>query len=419
MERTPGNAAVHYGKVMAEEIPFFANQQLREDYRRWLETPFDELRRDGVKMPSLGSIEDALHRAARCKYCDWQLPIGREPYYPMLLPDAQQSRDFGRILAARARLQMIDGEIDEALHTLQAGYALGRHVATGETIVNSLIGLAICSDMNRQLMDLIQLSDAPNLYWALTTLPAPMIDMRDGIEVDALGVELSFPEMKDLENAERSTDQWRELFHRFARQMHEWTAVGNKDEADHLMSAEELDKTCERMRPVAKLYLSMHGIPGDKLEKMAVHQIALIYTVRLRRALMDDAVKYVQLPYPQAIAGIKAAIEDATSVSQSGREIIPVLVLSLNVFRSARPAQARVEREFAMLRLVEALRMHAAGHQGNLPAKLSDISEVPVPDDPVTGVPFEYQLDGDVALIHSPAIPNAAPFAYAISMERK
>ena len=43
--------------------------------------------------------------------------------------------------------------------------------------------------------------------------------------------------------------------------------------------------------------------------------------------------------------------------------------------------------------MVEALRMYAAAHDGTLPDKLDDVSEVPVPADPGTGLPFEYSRD--------------------------
>ncbi|HEY4722203.1 MAG TPA: hypothetical protein VII92_10175, partial [Anaerolineae bacterium] len=190
MDQIPGNAAVYYGKVTAEEMPFFSNRELRDNIIRWRETPLAELRRDKVHLPSDGHIEDELRRAARCRYCDWQLPIGDVPYYEILLPELQQMREFGRILATRARLQMADGEFDNAVKTFETGYAVGRHAAAGETLVNGLVGIAICGIMSQQVSEFIQQPNAPNLYWALTMLPSPLIDTRDAIEVEAMSVEL-------------------------------------------------------------------------------------------------------------------------------------------------------------------------------------------------------------------------------------
>ena len=43
----------------------------------------------------------------------------------------------------------------------------------------------------------------------------------------------------------------------------------------------------------------------------------------------------------------------------------------------------RTERRIALLRAVEAIRMHAAGHGGMPPTSLAEVNVVPVPGDPV------------------------------------
>ena len=39
------------------------------------------------------------------------------------------------------------------------------------------------------------------------------------------------------------------------------------------------------------------------------------------------------------------------------------------------------------------------GNDGRLPESLADIKEVPVPNDPYTGNPFQYQVQGNTATI--------------------
>jgi hypothetical protein len=51
--------------------------------------------------------------------------------------------------------------------------------------------------------------------------------------------------------------------------------------------------------------------------------------------------------------------------------------------------------------VVEALRLYAAAHEGRLPATLDQITEVPVPLDPVSGRAFDYRLNGDTAVLTS------------------
>jgi hypothetical protein len=52
--------------------------------------------------------------------------------------------------------------------------------------------------------------------------------------------------------------------------------------------------------------------------------------------------------------------------------------------------------------------MYAASHDGKFPATLDDITEVPVPTDPLTGEPFPYRLEGATARIE-PELPRGLP----------
>jgi hypothetical protein len=61
-----------------------------------------------------------------------------------------------------------------------------------------------------------------------------------------------------------------------------------------------------------------------------------------------------------------------------------------------------VDRQIAALRCVEAIRLYAAAHDGKLPAKLADITEVPVPVDPVNGKEFDYKLKEGKATLYGP-----------------
>ena len=61
-----------------------------------------------------------------------------------------------------------------------------------------------------------------------------------------------------------------------------------------------------------------------------------------------------------------------------------------------RRAQGRLDQRIALLRHVEALRLYAAERNGTLPLKLSEVP-VPLPDDPFTGKPFRYEVNGNTA----------------------
>jgi hypothetical protein len=85
-------------------------------------------------------------------------------------------------------------------------------------------------------------------------------------------------------------------------------------------------------------------------------------------------------------------------------------------------AQSRLDRNLAALRIVEALRIYAASHDGGLPEKLSEVTEVPIPEDPGTGKPFDYSRDGDAATLSARTIADSLPnngVRYRVTMRKK
>jgi hypothetical protein len=77
---------------------------------------------------------------------------------------------------------------------------------------------------------------------------------------------------------------------------------------------------------------------------------------------------------------------------------------------------ARADRELAALTAVEALRSYAAANGGKMPARLEDMTETPVPENPLTGRPFEYRVDGDTATVAD--IESEATLKYTIKIRK-
>jgi len=407
MDRIPGNAAVYYGKVTVEHGRFFNDQEWLNKIEKWRKAPLEELRADDVELPP-GTIVYWLDRAARCAYCDWQLPVREEEFYAILLPELSQLRQFGRILGTKSRIHIARYEFDDAVKTLQTGYSAGQHAVAGETLVNSLVGIMICSITSEQVMELVQQPDSPNLYWALTAMPRPLIDLRPAVEAEMHSVELSFPELRDLDKAERTTAEWNERLHRFCRKLAKWSDDSNL-EARTMVTAASI-----RGYPKAKRGLIERGLPRDTVEAMPVGQVVLLYTMQAYEDLRDDIFKWFFVPYPTAREKTKAAREGLSREFFEEREILPVANVFLPGIEHCRTAAVRTDREIAVLRVVEALRLYAAEHDGRLPEKLNDTS-VPVPDDPVTGQPFEYRVEGERAYLKGPSLPGV-PLNYEITM---
>jgi len=63
-------------------------------------------------------------------------------------------------------------------------------------------------------------------------------------------------------------------------------------------------------------------------------------------------------------------------------------------FAAVRRLMERLDGAVAALECVEGLRHFAACHDGQLPAQLGDIAGIQLPNDPATGKPFAYRLEG-------------------------
>src|SRR5262249_10280686 len=125
------------------------------------------------------------------------------------------------------------------------------------------------------------------------------------------------------------------------------------------------------------------------------------------RALQDELFKWTYLPYPQARDGFLRA-EERLREARSRMEAVPFTLLVPTLTR-VNAAAARVDRQIAALRCIEAIRLHAASHDPNLPDSLADIKEVPVPPDPMTGKSFEYRALGDTARLYGPPPSGEQP----------
>src|SRR5438270_7314564 len=107
---------------------------------------------------------------------------------------------------------------DEAVRTLETGLAFARHVAEGPFLINDLVGIAVANSMLERVDELIARPDAPNLYWALSTLPRPLIGVRESSENEIKLIEWMFPELDEV-GRPRSEADWASLLGRFHRRI--------------------------------------------------------------------------------------------------------------------------------------------------------------------------------------------------------
>ena len=321
-----------------------------------------------------------------------------------LLPDAQRMRELARMLRVKARIEITEGRLDDAVETLRVGYRLAEAAARTPTLINDLVGIAIGSMMTDELTRLIAHPDAPNMYWAIASLPQPLIDLRDGMDWESGVPWQIFPFLRDAETAVRSAEQWRQLIMDAYLNAHQLSGAyaGKPGPLDELAATALMMKSY----PLAKSALVGSGMDRDRVEAMPVGQVVAIHTARSLSYAYDETFKWMYLPSGQVYsrwAATEHRLRDDGYFSHGGmfRGSLPIADALLPGLSQAWFASVRLERQLAALRTIEAIRMYAAAHDNALPSSLDMIDEALVPNDPLFEKPFEYRIEGGEAVIET------------------
>lgn len=411
----PGNAAALYYRTLAL---FVENKDLLEalhqdSWSKWLNGPLDEVRGDEInrKLARYNPLINEADLASRCRSCDWQLS-GRREGIGLPLPDLQGLRMFGNVIAVRARHDIAADRPQAALPTLRTGFALARHLGEGPFVIQGFVGAAVGDMMCGRVEEFVQLPDAPNLYWALAALPRPFFDTREAIHEEADIFENSFPWLKRMEEGPMTVLQVQACMLKLRRFVQDFN-IRTPDGADFMTSA-----VIHLKHDEAKRYLTDQGFPTEVVEQMPVVQAVTLMAFRQYRESYTEAAKWSLVRNGFRTKGYKEAVAKFKQASDQLDQLFFYRLLrgmtgdfSLEKFFAA---TGRVDRRLAALACVESIRQFAATHDGKLPKSLADLVDAPPPDDPVTGRPFIYKLDGTTAYLQSPLDTDEKPDAASV-----
>ena len=401
IEQEPGNAAPLYLKAALLLSEQKRDERYWEAVDTWLMTTVSDLPREEV--PSAVARYEGILRlvrmAARHEECRWDLQV-RQGFYDVLLPELTHIRSFGRLLALQARWQIASQDFDGAIETLRTGFTLARHVAAGPTLIHGLMGVAISRQMLEQVAAFSEAPGSPNLYWPLTALPQPFVDLRKAADLESDGVLFTFPQLQNLGHAVLSKEQWdarlQAFVSRYATMEPYFPTPAENANGPQLTTTVRLIAGF----PKARKWMIDSGERGEVVDKKPSSEIVLKYIAFVYEDLGDDTFRWFYLPYSEAREGMLAA-EQRLKEGQD-REIVPFASMLIPAVNNVMRTAAKFDREMAARRCVEALRMFAAAHDGKLPEKLAEIKDAPIPGDPVIGKPFEYRLEDGHALLIGP-----------------
>jgi len=416
----PGNAAIFYHRAIEGLIRRNLQLQLQALQKRpaaslspsddqvadWLAGPIDEIPRDQLRriLDTYRSVLKEIEQGARRETCDWEFRR-RDEGFSLDLDEIQQARWLARLVVLQVRLDIAEGRFDSALRWIRTGLTLARHVGESQFYLQSLVAAAIVEDVAKSIEIVIQAAECPNLYWALAALPRPFIDLTSAGDGERRMLEREFPRLRDIEETVWSIEQARafgaELEDKGGLLLGRWTfpkstltAPTVADLAQHLTVA----GLVAGAYPEAKRALVATGMSPERVEAMPAIQVVALYSYRIYEKRRDDIFKWSYLPPSQGAMGLAAAETAAARGPQVGIPFVNVLPGIRFVFN----VPMRIDRRFAALQAVEAVRMYASTHDGSPPPNLEALAESPMPLDPATGTPFRYSVDGATATLVAP-----------------
>jgi hypothetical protein len=418
-ELQPGDAAPIYMRLKYEYETRF--KEGLEKVKPWLEMPLAELPIKEAREWDMRDRLRLLEIGTRRAFCDWSYPLPEQKLeaFDILLPEVQAMRDWGRFLALKARLDIAEHKYEEAVRTIETGIALGRHVGEGPFLINALVGLAICDQMMDRLEELVAQPLTPNLYWALTALPRPLVSTRKSLELERSMPEDMIPGLTQLDSPENPAE-WEGLLKRIYSRMQNLAAKFSTD-VDGFNKATIDRSLAEFKKEAAPYYRSQlkdtRILGSDGAKAMSDDEVICRGLVAQYHILQDQVFKAIYLPYPDAVQVVRAS-EATLKEAKLG----PLTVLSLlhPAVVKAMTVETRLDRRIAALRIIEAIRQYTGTHENTLPETLSQITEVPIPDDPATGKQFRYHLEQGRAIIPGPpeGLPGS-PLEYRITIRNK
>jgi hypothetical protein len=369
-EMSPGNPIPNYLRILLDQDP--ANERTTIG----------------------GAALRQADRAARMDKPDWQILLkARTDGVNLLLPDVQKIRELAAGLQARFQDEIAQSRFDDAISTAKTMFAISRHMGEHPTLIGDLVGIAIANITINPLDEMLEQPGCPNLYWALTNLPSPLVPLDKGMEGERL---LITGEFRDLDQtAPMSEEQIKKLIEHIDKLRQQGEKPLKPEESVRTWLDGRL-KDPEQVN-AARLRLQEAGFSEERLRQFPPGQVLFLDNWREYELRRDEVMKLMNLPTWQA--------EALASQAKPLPEPAPFAIL-VPALQKVRRAQGRLEQRIVLLRHVEALRLYAAEHEGRLPSTLDEVT-VPLPVDPFSGKSVRYEVDGSTAHLRGCPPPGA------------
>lgn len=392
-----GNAATQYYKAFAQaEVSPIHRPAFMKLYE-YAEVPLPELDQKDLQdlLATLAGPDflESIRRATFRSHCDWEEPFAERGIYTRLA-FANDTRGIAMLLAVNGKHQLLKGDYESAFHFGRDAFTLGYHMQqSADVAIQNLVGMAVVQIVHDQfLLDWLRAPNSPNLYWALSEIP-PYQWNRRLLAGELHLAEYTLPGLKDLEKRVLTEAEANDLaVQAFAVETGKVLSNGVDVKRRIGVAGWVLQAHDEGHRELAA-----SGVSREMLDRMPAAQVALLARWKRFQVMRDERHKWSLLMQGESRDVARKRYDEVARQREVRNSVAPFDEF-LPYLGGIHSAQLRQHRYLSALRTIEALRLYAARH-GGFPPALTDIGEVPVPNDPVTNTPFVYRAAGKTATL--------------------
>jgi hypothetical protein len=378
-------------------------------------TDIDPKRFERVLKPA-AKAQELWERAARSPRADWsyftkhQRRAGFNGGTPAI-PDFETGI---QLLAVQARFHLKQNRPLEAIRSLGLALSLARHLnGCPNPFQANQVGY-----LTDQLLDVLQDCQAhprcPDLSDALAALPRPFLTPRaplEGLHLILTGSLGGERVRADPVGAQLNPDAQRFL----DRTYRVFTSYNNQ-RTDPLVVRLQMGLAIQKADAAAREAMRDAGYSDKVIAATPAVNAAILHSLFAGEEMLGRITEAMSLAHDIGTERLNA-LDTAypRGPVKPGTPAIPSVRFVIEQSLNLRAPFHAVERRLDLLRTVEVLRRHA--HQtGSLPAKLADVKGIAVPNDPLTGKPFDYQLEKDIATLESPPVAHPSGSIFNVTL---
>ena len=325
------------------------------------------------------------------------------------MDEIQNLRNLARLVQLDGLLAIKERRYDHAIRAIGAGFRLAEFAqCSGDfNLVSGLVSVAISGITFGIVEELSQQPDAPNLYWALASLPDLLWEQRSWLEGETAQISRVLYPLLEPANAEMTPNDWMNRLVNFARVPMElanpasvFSPTSASDEStasDRAWAQLMVGATLLVFSDGARMELMDVGMAAEQVQSMSAKEVvARITKLRFERT-RDDLFKWSLLQsqgkaYSEAEWDKFQRSSMGPEAAEPSKILIGLLMPALNAIESA---TLRCNITHKQLMLHEALRAYAATHDGKLPKSLDALQPLPALPNPESNAMFQYERISD------------------------